>query len=160
MEDNISGLGLAKVDGSYTATNTEVDKTARRGSTDLGKDAFLQLLVCQMQNQDPMNPSNDTEYVAQLAQFSQLEQLQNLGTESEKSQAFSLVGRYCVFQFKDANGNVTYPEGVVDSVNISGGKVTLSVGDKVFKYDELYTVLQSAPTGEESTETSSESTGE
>ena len=105
MADNISGLGLAKVDGSYTATNTEVDKTARRGSTDLGKDAFLQLLVCQMQNQDPMNPSNDTEYVAQLAQFSQLEQLQNLGTESEKSQAFSLVGRYCVFQFKDANGN-------------------------------------------------------
>ena len=153
MADNVTGLGLTAniVDGKldYTATVTGTDKAARRGSTDLGKDAFLQLLVCQMQNQDPMNPSNDTEYVAQLAQFSQLEQLQNLSTESEKSQAFSLVGKYCVFQSKDSNGNVTYPEGTIDSVNISGGKITLSVGDKVFKYDELYTVMQNAPVNDE-----------
>ena len=149
MADNISGLGLAKVDGSYTATNTEVDKTARRGSTDLGKDAFLQLLVCQMQNQDPMNPSNDTEYVAQLAQFSQLEQLQNLGTESEKAQAFSLVGKYCMFQVKDSNGTVSYPEGFISSVNISGKNVPLSVGDQTYKYEELYTVMNEAPKTEE-----------
>ena len=153
MADTTIGLGLTApiVDGKveYTGTSTTTDKAARRGSTDLGKDAFLQLLVCQMQNQDPMNPSNDTEYVAQLAQFSQLEQLQNLSTESEKSQAFSLVGRYCVFQSKDSNGNVTYPEGTVNSVNISGGKITLSVGDKVYKYDELYTVMQNAPEEEE-----------
>ena len=149
MADNIQGLGLTAnvVDGKldYTATTTTVDKTARRGSTDLGKDAFLQLLVTQMQNQDPMNPSTDTEYVAQLAQFSQLEQLQNLSTESEKSQAFSLVGKYCVFQSKDSNGNTSYPEGYVDAVNISGSKVTLSVGDKIYKYDELYTVMSEAP---------------
>ncbi len=137
MADTVNGLGIqaSVVDGKldYKATSITEDKTARRGSTDLGKDAFLQLLVTQMQNQDPMNPSTDTEYVAQLAQFSQLEQLQNLGTESEKSQAFSLVGRYCVFQTKDSNGNTSYPEGYVDSVNISGGKVTLSVGDKIYK---------------------------
>ena len=82
MADNVKGLGLTApiVDGKldYKATSITEDKTARRGSTDLGKDAFLQLLVTQMQNQDPMNPSTDTEYVAQLAQFSQLEQLQNL----------------------------------------------------------------------------------
>jgi flagellar basal-body rod modification protein FlgD len=162
MADNNVRMGYSsKVDTfEYTRKATGTEKSDTKGTTDLGKDAFLQLLVCQMQNQDPMNPSNDTEYVAQLAQFSQLEQLQNLGTESEKSQAFSLVGRYCVFQFKDANGNVTYPEGIVDSVNISGGKVTLSVGDRVFKYDELYTVMQTAPTGEESAEASSESAGE
>ena len=149
MADIVKGLGIQApvVDGKldYKATSVTEDKTARRGSTDLGKDAFLQLLVTQMQNQDPMNPSTDTEYVAQLAQFSQLEQLQNLGTESEKSQAFSLVGRYCVFQSKDSNGNTSYPEGYVDSVNISGGKVTLSVGDKIYKYDELYTVMNEAP---------------
>ncbi len=149
MADTVNGLGIqaSVVDGKldYKATSITEDKTARRGSTDLGKDAFLQLLVTQMQNQDPMNPSTDTEYVAQLAQFSQLEQLQNLGTESEKSQAFSLVGRYCVFQTKDSNGNTSYPEGYVNSVNISGSKITLSVGDKVYKYDELYTVMNEAP---------------
>ena len=148
MADNI-GMGntVRVVDGKmeYTPTSTEVDKTARRGSTDLGKDAFLQLLVCQMQNQDPTNPSTDTEYVAQLAQFSQLEQLQNLSTESEKSQAFSLVGKYCVFQVKDASGNYEYPEGKISSVNISGSKITLTVGDATYKYDELYTVMNEAP---------------
>lgn len=149
MADNITGLGhTVKIENGkveYTPTSTETDKAARRGSTDLGKDAFLQLLVCQMQNQDPTNPSTDTEYVAQLAQFSQLEQLQNLSNESEKSQAFSLVGKYCVFQIKDTNGNVDYPEGKVSSVNISGNKVTLTVGDATYKYEELFTVMNEAP---------------
>ena len=87
---------------------------------------------------------SDTRGVAQLAQFSQLEQLQNLSSESEKSQAFSLVGKYCVFQVKDSNGNVSYPEGLIDSVNISGKNVTLTVGENSYKYDELYTVMNSA----------------
>ena len=88
MADNISGLGLAKVDGSYTATNTEVDKTARRGSTDLGKDAFLQLLVCQMQNQDPTDPMDNTEFIAQMAEFSTLEQMTNMSTAFSKMASF------------------------------------------------------------------------
>jgi flagellar basal-body rod modification protein FlgD len=47
-------------------------------SSALDKDAFLQLLVTQVRNQDPLEPSGGTEYVAQLAQFSSLEQMQNL----------------------------------------------------------------------------------
>lgn len=146
MADNNIGMGMTgKVDAyEYVRKATGTEKSDTRGTTDLGKDAFLQLLVCQMQNQDPMNPNSDTEYVAQLAQFSQLEQLQNLSSESEKSQAFSLVGKYCVFQVKDSNGNVSYPEGLIDSVNISGKNVTLTVGENSYKYDELYTVMNSA----------------
>ena len=51
------------------STPTHTSET-KRGSSELGKDAFLQLLVTQMQNQDPLNPSSDTEFIAQLAQFS------------------------------------------------------------------------------------------
>lgn len=46
----------------------------------MGKDAFLQLLVTQLQNQDPLNPMENTEFVAQLAQFSSLEGIQNLNS--------------------------------------------------------------------------------
>jgi flagellar basal-body rod modification protein FlgD len=44
----------------------------------LGKDAFLGLLVAQMQNQNPLQPQADGEFLAQLAQFSSLEQLQEI----------------------------------------------------------------------------------
>jgi flagellar basal-body rod modification protein FlgD len=45
------------------------------GNSDLGQDAFLQLLVTQLQQQDPLDPQDNEEFVAQLAQFSSLEQL-------------------------------------------------------------------------------------
>ncbi len=122
----------------------DTKEAAKRGTSELGKDAFLQLLVCQMENQDPLNPSTDTEFVSQLAQFSQLEQLQNLSAETEKTQAFSLVGKYAIFQITDTNGKTTYPEGVVDFVNISGSKVTLSVNGTTYDYDKLYTVVNDA----------------
>ncbi len=42
------------------------------------KSQFLQLLVAQMQSQDPLNPMDGTQFVAQLAQFSSLEELINI----------------------------------------------------------------------------------
>jgi flagellar basal-body rod modification protein FlgD len=50
--------------------------TAGIGKDGLGRDAFLQLLTTQMQNQNPLQPQADGEFLAQLAQFSSLEQLQ------------------------------------------------------------------------------------
>lgn len=59
---------------SYTEVSSQPETY---GSSDLGKDAFLQLLVTQLQNQDPLNPQKNEEFVAQLAQFSSVEQLSN-----------------------------------------------------------------------------------
>ena len=46
----------------------------------LGQDAFLQLLVTQLQHQDPTKPQADAEFIAQLAQFSSLEKLTQIAT--------------------------------------------------------------------------------
>lgn len=57
---------IEAIASSYQSTEEEVDP--------LGKDAFLTMLVAQLENQDPLNPMQGTEFTSQLAQYSQLEQ--------------------------------------------------------------------------------------
>lgn len=141
MADLIAAVkGDHLADGNKGITST---KSKALGTSNLDKDAFLQLLVCQMQNQDPLNPSTDTEFVSQLATFSQLEQLQNLSSTSEKSQAFSLVGKDVVLKTTDSNGKETYVTGTVDFLNINAKGVKLSVDGKFYDYDSVYSVLDS-----------------
>ncbi|HXI40145.1 MAG TPA: flagellar hook capping FlgD N-terminal domain-containing protein [Bryobacteraceae bacterium] len=46
----------------------------------VNKQTFLQLLVTQIKNQDPLNPADGTQFLSQLAQFSELEQMINVNT--------------------------------------------------------------------------------
>ncbi len=72
----------------------------------LGKDAFMQLLISQMTYQNPLEPMENTEFVAQLAQFSSLEQMQNIAagvellaltqTAATNSQMVNLIGKRVV----------------------------------------------------------------
>lgn len=55
--------------------------TARTGSSNLGKDDFLRILIAQLQNQDPLNPMEDKEFISQMASFSSLEQMTNMSTQ-------------------------------------------------------------------------------
>ncbi len=124
--------------------NTAIESTAkdRKGNSELGKDAFLQLLVAQMKNQDPLNPTSDTEYIAQLAQFSQLEQLQNLSASNENSQMFSLVGKDVCVSVENADGTLSYKEGTVSGVTVSGGKAFLMVDGSLYDSEHLIEVYE------------------
>lgn len=116
--------------------------TAKTGpNNELGKDAFLQLLVTQMKYQDPLNPNTDTEYIAQLATFSQLEQMQNLSATTTNSQAFSLVGKTVIVKSEKQSGDTTFISGRVDFVNMSGGKAQLSIDGNFYPIDKLDSVI-------------------
>lgn len=60
--------------GSSSSTTSGTDKLAN-------EQTFLQLLVSQLQNQDPLNPADGTQFVTQLAQFSQLEQMLSIRSD-------------------------------------------------------------------------------
>jgi flagellar basal-body rod modification protein FlgD len=62
-----------------TAVNTTGPVTADSVAAD--KNMFLQLLVAQLKNQDPSNPTDSTTFVTQLAQFQQLESTVNMGQD-------------------------------------------------------------------------------
>lgn len=79
-------------------------KTRKVGNSELGKDAFLKLLLAQMKNQDPTSPMESHEMAAQLAQFSSLEKLQNIdesmkvmanpkGDSAGQFDALNLIGK-------------------------------------------------------------------
>ena len=77
-------------------------KETEKPSNELGRNEFLELMITQMQNQNPLKPQENAEFVAQLAQFSTVEGIENMSsgmedlaasfTSSQALQASSLVG--------------------------------------------------------------------
>ncbi len=101
----------------------------------LGEQQFLQLLVTQLQNQDPLQPVDNTQFVAQLAQFASLQQEQaNGATQSallnaeQAVQASSLMGS--TIQYSSGGQTLT---GTVAGQAMAGSSidVVLSTGAEV-----------------------------
>ncbi|TCT16426.1 flagellar hook capping protein [Natranaerovirga pectinivora] len=110
----------------------------KNSNNDLGKDAFLQLLVTQMRYQDPLNPTSDTDFLAQMAQFSALEQMQNINTTMMAQQGYALIGKDVIaITVNPFTNEVTEVEGIVEAVNVVNGKVQLQVNDVTVSLDEV-----------------------
>ena len=111
------------------------DTATRNIDPELGREAFLQLLVLELQNQDPLEPLGNQDMLAQLAQFSALEQMQNLNDE------FAMFsGNIDQLNFIAASGLVGQEiaavditgqpvSGVVSSVHQEDSMIYLTVGD-------------------------------
>jgi flagellar basal-body rod modification protein FlgD len=101
----------------------------------MGEQQFLQLLVAQLQNQDPLNPVDNSQFVSQLAQFSALQQDQTNGaTEqsllSNNQQLFAetLVGRTVGYS---SNGTTVQDTVMGASTTSSGVQLLLESGTSI-----------------------------
>ena len=123
-----------------SAAEAKKNETAK--SSELDKEAFLQLLVTQMKYQDPLEPTDNTEYVSQLATFSELEQMTNLVASSDLTRASQLVGQYVTVKEKnETTGEETIKGGKVDYVTVENGKGYLNIGDAKYSIDNLDSVV-------------------
>jgi flagellar basal-body rod modification protein FlgD len=117
---------------SSTATqpNSTTSTSQTQATPTVDYNSFLQLLIAEMQHQDPTNPTDPTQFISQLASFSSVEQsvdtnskLDTMLTTSALSQAEQAIGRTAT----SADGSVT---GQVVAVNIgTGGTVTALLAD-------------------------------
>jgi len=99
----------AAIPGFNPSTPVNPPTTAdATGSSALGKDDFMKLLLAQLANQDPTAPQDDQAFVAQLAQFAQLEASQGTNTRldtlvsaqaaSQQTQAVGFIGKSVDFR--------------------------------------------------------------
>ncbi|WP_276840662.1 flagellar hook capping FlgD N-terminal domain-containing protein [Anaerovibrio lipolyticus] len=136
-----NSLNTITVDGKTydleTYKSTQGVKASEVGKkNELDKDAFLSLLVTQMQYQDPLSPMDNTEYLAQLAQYSSLEQMTNVASKLgdvyslvENIDSSVLVGQLSSMIGKDiqwtSSDGKTFYEGTVSGVSVTDGKTSV-----------------------------------
>lgn len=115
---------------------TSSSSTANGLSSQLGENAFLQLLTTQLQNQDPLSPMDDTQSIAQLAQFSAVQSAQALqdsfaAFQSNFSvmQSAGLLGQSVTVSSTDATGNASTISGTVKSIQVVNGQPEFTMVD-------------------------------
>jgi flagellar basal-body rod modification protein FlgD len=113
--------------------------SAAAGQT-LGQEQFLQILVAQLQNQDPLEPASDTEFIAQLAQFNQLNGINQLNASfdqilqlQELSSGSSMLGK--TVQFLSEDGTIL--SGKVSQVIADGNDILLRVNDGLIGLEDI-----------------------
>lgn len=142
IASTLSGADRASLDFQVDAFNKSLNGT-RSPQKDLGKDDFLQILITQLQHQDPSEPMEDREFIAQMAQFSSLEQMTNMSSQFTElsatlkgAQAMNLIGR----DVEVVQGD-TIIKGSVEAVT-GGAFPQMLVGGAYYDFDDISKVTR------------------
>lgn len=144
---------MSTVSGTGSVLDQYQIKQDTTQNKELGKNEFLNLLVAQLNNQNPLEPQGNGEFIAQLAQFSQVEGIEQLNTSmesllsgyqsSQALQASSLVGRKVIVPTEKA---------VVDTSESFKASLVLPVSSSnvyVNVYDNAGSVVRRINMGEQ-----------
>lgn len=131
---------LPSTTGAKTTSNISSDSPIKKS---LGKDDFLNLLITQMQAQDPLDPMKSSDFSAQLAQFSALEQMSNVNKNLEdlisyqanmsNNMAINLIDRTVTIPGK----NLTISEGQPGTISYELSADAKSVSIEIYNSKEV-----------------------
>lgn len=146
-----TSINTTSVWSNYSSSNASTQT-----NNELGKDAFLKLMITQMQNQDPLSPMDNKDMIAQMAQFTSVEQLVNISSQlSAMSQSLGnnsgLIGKVVSWLGETKTGNydistgtseviTTYESGLVDSIIVRNGVHYVKVGSKEIQISDIQQV--------------------
>lgn len=129
--------------GANVATSGQTTQSSA-GIGGLTQNDFLQLLVAQMQNQDPTNPMSSSQFLQEMATFTevtdltQLQQLtQNLVNNEVATQGLQLLGKTVTAVDPSSGKSIT---GTVSSLTMQNGQPMLSVSGAQIPVSSVVTV--------------------
>jgi flagellar basal-body rod modification protein FlgD len=136
------------VNGISSGAQTGNQTSGINSGNALGSESqFLQLLVEQLQNQDPLNPVTSTDFATQLTQFSTLDGITQLNQNissllllQDLSQGASLIGKTISYA---VNGSSNLQQGTVSGVQINNGQLQLTVGSSNVGLDQVRGIVGS-----------------
>jgi flagellar basal-body rod modification protein FlgD len=111
---------------STTAADTKTSSTTGTGKTTssglgaaagMGKDDFMQLLIAQLRNQDPMKPMDDKEFISQLAQFSSLEATEKMTAQIEELNGTQMLVQAATLLGKQVTAKLASGETVTGTIS-------------------------------------------
>ena len=122
------------ISATKTASNIQMD--------------YMNLLITQLQNQNPLEPLDNNEMASQLALFSQLQQLESMNKSfakvlatTELTYANSLIGKEVSFLLETETGATDITNGIVEQVyNNVDGEIFLRVGDYMFGLENVISI--------------------
>jgi len=115
--------------------------TTESSSSELNSSDFLDLLMIQYQNQDPLEPASDTDFIAQMAEFSALDYMEQMVSSQNSSQMYSMLGQEITYTSKDEITGTEYVyEGTVESVSTSNGVSQLCVNGQYIDLSQVQLV--------------------
>ncbi len=130
-------VGAVNTTTSTSSSSAQTAATAAK-SASLNYNDFLQLLIAQMQNQDPTSPMDASQQISQLASFSQVEQQIQTNSHLEtvlQNQWISQASDYIGKQIMSADGKTTgtikevtvYTDGIIAQTD-AGDKILIQAG--------------------------------
>lgn len=139
MADNfLDSLASTSTLDEIRRNTYEKYKDKFKDSTDdlINSETFLNLMVAEMTNQDPLEPTSNTEFITQLASFSQLSYMRDSSTYSMANYATSLVGKVVTATKPDGKNQIT-KTGVVESVTKMGNSYKIIIGGETFDISKV-----------------------
>ena len=130
--------GVNYSSGTASSTSTSTTKT----NNELGKDDFLQLLVTQLQHQDPLAPMEDKDFIAQMAQFTSLEQMKNMNNAVQITQATSYIGKQVTW----ADSQGIEQRGIVTAIRIVNSEPKVMIGSESLELKKIMSVTDAPVT--------------
>ncbi len=126
---------------THTTSGDSLKKNEKNKNA-VDSDMFLTLLVAEMQNQDPLEPTSNTEWVSQYATFTQVQKMSEMAEAVDVLRANELIGKEVIVKTTSTDtGEVNYKQGIVDFVEIENGKPLLVIDNAKYSISDLDTVV-------------------